>query len=135
MSAQRLLLDTHAFLWAVLDPEKLGGEVKRLITDSNITVMVSVISVWEIGMKSRSGKLQLHESAENLDAWISKAVRSLDAAVLPLRLRHVFAFYRVPVHHKDAMDRMLVAQARTEKAMLATCDAAIRGNYEVDIVW
>ncbi len=114
----RLLLDTHVFLWAVADSRKLGAAARRLIEEAD-EVSVSAASIWEIAIKSRLGKLA--GDAESLAA----AIDDSGFAELPVTGRHAAAVARLPLHHADPFDRLLVAQALTEPLILVTADKTL----------
>lgn len=93
-------------------------------------------------MKAQNGKLVLSSgrqdkpiNAERLQRWCNRALESLQAIVLPVRAEHIYAFHNVPVHHKDAFDRMLVAQAQSEGALLATADRTLWERYDIELLW
>jgi PIN domain nuclease of toxin-antitoxin system len=112
----RLLLDTHALLWWLNDDEKLGNHARRLIGDPENDVLVSAVSLWEITVKLRIGKL---------DADIEEIV-----AILPdqgfdrldISDAHLIALAALPLHHRDPFDHLLMAQAVAEGAYLVSDD-------------
>jgi PIN domain nuclease of toxin-antitoxin system len=120
----RLLLDTHVFLWAVADSRKLGAAARRLIEEAD-EVRVSAASIWEIAIKSRLGKLV--GDAESLAA----AIEDSGFAELPVTGRHAAAVARLPLHHADPFDRLLVAQALAEPLILLTADKTLTQYSEL----
>jgi PIN domain nuclease of toxin-antitoxin system len=127
----RLLLDTHAFLWWASEPTKLSGQVLSLCQDPATDLMLSVASLWEIQIKAQLGKLTL---TAPLPALIT-AQRQVNALrLLPVELEHVLALDALPPHHKDPFDRLLIAQANCENAVIASTDAAF-ANYPVTCIW
>jgi len=112
----RLLLDTHALLWWLNDDEKLGNHARRLIGDPENDVLVSAVSLWEITVKLRIGKL---------DADIEEIV-----AILPdqgfdrldISDAHLIVLAALPLHHRDPFDHLLMAQAVAEGAYLVSDD-------------
>jgi PIN domain nuclease of toxin-antitoxin system len=82
-------------------------------------LLLSVVSPWELGIKSSLGKIDLHRPLEDLcDAF----VREFGASVLQITLRHVMDVTRLPMHHGDPFDRLLIAQARVEGLHIVTRD-------------
>ena len=126
----RLLLDTHAFLFAIAEPEQLTAKTRRLLTNPSVERWVSAVSLWEIAVKVHIGKL-----AMPLDrAFYIRHMEALKAKTLAVSLQHSFALLELPLHHRDPFDRLLIAQAREEGLTLVTRDRAFRA-YEVAHVW
>ena len=111
----RLLLDSHALLWAVTAPEKLSADAAREIAAAANNVWFSPASVWELEIKRAQGKLDLPHS------WLNAVERSRFAE-LPIRSSHTTIAGRLPWHHRDPFDRMLIAQALVEDLRLVTRD-------------
>jgi PIN domain nuclease of toxin-antitoxin system len=125
----RILLDTHAFLWAALEPRKLSDKVQEFIVGDQGPLLSSA-SLWEIAIKVKLGKLPIRKPAE----WLRTAVNDLRLTVLPLRANHAIRTLSLPDHHKDPFDRIIVAQAMEEGLAIATTDDKIK-KYAVDIFW
>jgi PIN domain nuclease of toxin-antitoxin system len=114
----RLLLDTHVFLWAVAGSPRLKPAARRLIEDAQ-EVYVSAASIWEAAIKAGIGKLQ----ADPLE--LEQAISASGFIELPVRAHHVAGVTRLPAHHGDPFDRLLVAQAIAEPLRLVTADEAL----------
>ena len=112
----RCLLDTHALLWWLADDDRLGPEARALIADPVTSVLVSVVSVWEIVVKQRIGKLRA-DIGEGLRAVERQGFTLL--AIAPAHLRGLAA---LPAHHRDPFDQLLIAQAIAERARFLTDD-------------
>lgn len=114
----RLLLDTHALLWWLNDDGQLGQEARRLIADPGIAVLVSTVSLWEIVVKLRVGKLAA-DIGEILDAIAREDFTRLDISAAHLR-----TLAGLPLHadHRDPFDHLLIAQAITEDAVFVSED-------------
>lgn len=119
----RLLLDTHAVLWAVAAPDRLGGAARQAITDETNTVLVSAVCQWEISIKRALGKL-------TFEGDLAAHVEANRFTHLPITLAHAAAVGALPPHHRDPFDRMLVAQAEVEDAVLVSRDPVIH-RYDV----
>lgn len=122
----RLLLDTHVFLWLLSAPEKLPSAVVAACQDRNNDVLLSVASLWEIQIKHQRNKIDLGLPLHEI---VAELTRAGTVTVLPIEARHVLAIYDLPLHHQDPFDRLLVAQARTESAVLVMSDATLRADY------
>jgi len=121
----RLLLDTHVFIWW-LGEEDLSAEASEVIAAPDTEVLVSAASVWEAEIKAASGKLEL-----NVDLIAEAAENGF--AELPVRFEHARAAGRLPSHHHDSFDRVLVAQAQIEGLTLVTRDSRL-GAYDVQLL-
>jgi PIN domain nuclease of toxin-antitoxin system len=114
---QRLLLDTHAFLWWLADDPQLGERARKAVADQRNQVFVSAATGWEIAIKRAAGKL---DAPDNLDAMVEEA-----------GFEHLPTFFHgeqavaLPLHHRDPFDRMLVAQAQAEGLIIVTKDLHI----------
>ena len=112
----RLLLDTHALLWWLNDDDQLGPHARGLIEDPANDVFVSMVSLWEIAVKVRVGKLDADVS-EILGAIPAKGFTLLDIAPA-----HLVALVGLPMHHRDPFDHLLIAQAISEGATFVSED-------------
>jgi len=114
--AERLLLDSHVFLWWRADDSRLKKRIRTAIADA-VDVYVSAASTWELGRKVALGKLTIPEPAED---------GVLDSGFLPLPItfEHTRAAVSLPPHHTDPFDRMLIGQALVEGLTIVTHDAA-----------
>lgn len=121
-----LLLDAHAVLWALSEPERLAAEARESVADPANDVLVSASSVWELEIKRASGKLRL-------SANLLTELEGAGFDVLPITGPDGVAAARLPMHHRDPFDRMLVAQATRLDATIVTRDTAFSA-YEVDVL-
>jgi PIN domain nuclease of toxin-antitoxin system len=114
----RLLLDTHALIWALEDNPALSGHVKSLISDEAEAVSVSIVSVWEIAIKNRAGKLSLNV------AGVLDAVSASGYALLAIEPRHMLSVMTLPpvAGHRDPFDHLLIARAITEDMTFVSND-------------
>ena len=115
---QRLLLDTHVFLWCLADAAKLSASARTAITDANNEVFVSAVTGWEIAVKRAKGHLT---APDNLGAMIEER----GFTHLPLTFHHAEQAGLLPMHHRDPFDRFLIAQAQAEGLTLVTKDQRI----------
>lgn len=119
-------MDSHVAIWAIQDRGQLRTATLRLIDDPTINVSVSAASIWEISIKSASGKLQVADNFVEL-------VRRAAYTELPVTYRYAEMAANLPLHHRDPFDRMLVAQAQAEGLTLVTDDSMI-ARYNVSIL-
>jgi PIN domain nuclease of toxin-antitoxin system len=122
----KLLLDTHVLLWWVGDDRRLGREARRAIAGADF-VWVSAAAGWEVATKTSKGRLRLAEP-------LAVTVSADSFTELPFTLRHAEELQRLPFHHSDPFDRILVAQARIEGATIVSHDRDLE-PYGVPIIW
>lgn len=125
------LLDTHVFLWLTAQPERVPTPTLRLLSDATQTRLVSMASLWELGIKVGLGKLTLPAS---LPEFVSSRLTRTVTEVLGVSLEHVLAVADLPHHHGDPFDRMIVAQAQKEDLTLVSADTSLR-PYDVRLLW
>jgi len=122
----KLLLDTHIFVWWDRQLRRVPADLRAAIEDSANQVFVSAASVWEIGIKRATGKMQFA-------GQIVEVVERLAFELLPVTGVHAEHAGALPRHHNDPFDRMLIAQAYLERMTLATRDRVLR-RYDVPII-
>jgi PIN domain nuclease of toxin-antitoxin system len=110
-----LLLDSHALVWALNEPERLRAGTAEIIADEENGVFYSVASVWELELKAALRKLTLPEN------WLD-GIRGSRFVELPIRTAEASRSARLPRHHRDPFDRLLVAQALEHDLHIATRD-------------
>lgn len=124
----KLLLDAHAFLWWLADAPELSPPARAAVANPGNVVLVSAATIWEIEIKRALGRL---------DAGAADLVAEIEAngfGELPVRGRHAVAAARLPRHHADPFDRMLVAQSQMEGLVCVTRDPAF-DLYGVPLLW
>ncbi len=127
----KLLLDTHVFLWAVMEPRLLSAKIRRLLEDPTTGIVVSAASAWEIATKFRLGKLP---GAAAVVADYAAAIRGMQAQRLAIRDNHALRAGSLRQAHRDPFDRLLVAQAEIEELVLVSKDRALR-QFGVTLLW
>jgi PIN domain nuclease of toxin-antitoxin system len=126
----KLLLDTHAFLWCDSEPEKLSKHAQELCQDQGNALILSIASIWEMQIKKQLGKLQFRLPLSE----IIRQQQENGIEILPIEAPHVFALESLPNHHKDPFDRLLIAQAIIEKAIIVSADPII-AQYPIKVEW
>ena len=130
-----IVLDTQVWLWWVHDVSKLSERAARAIHEEEEAgaIRVSVISVWEIAVKSDLGKLEL---SMDVDEWFRLASSYPSLVVEPVSAQDAIASARLPgSFHKDPADRIIVAMARRYGVSLVTSDRLIRAYPHVASIW
>ena len=122
----KLLVDSNAFIWGYVQPTELSAAAHRAMSDPANDRFISVASLWEIAIKSSTGKL-------SMPADPSQAIADLALTVLPISLAHVLRIPSLPLHHRDPFDRMMIAQAMEEGLTVVTRDR-IFSAYNVSVL-
>ncbi|ULJ62013.1 type II toxin-antitoxin system VapC family toxin [Wielerella bovis] len=116
------LLDTHILLWFLTDQrDKISPEIVDILLDERNPLYFSTVSIWEIAIKNQMGRTDFHFPPE----IISQELLRQGFIHLNIELNHIFALNQLPLIHKDPFDRLLIAQAHSEKLNLLTADTAI----------
>jgi PIN domain nuclease of toxin-antitoxin system len=111
----------------MVDDERLSARAGELLADPASEVLLSAAVVWEVAIKRSLGKLSVPEGFAGL-------LLEAGAAALAVTVEHAEAVEKLPWHHRDPFDRMLVAQAQIERAVLLSSDPALR-SYDVPVDW
>jgi PIN domain nuclease of toxin-antitoxin system len=121
------LLDTHALIWALEASPRLSTTAREVIEDSSNTILVSVVSAWEIQIKKALGRLATPDNIED----VIEAAGFFKRLVTFADVRHVST---LPMHHRDPFDRMLIAQAIEDGSPLVSADPQI-ARYPIQVIW
>lgn len=122
----RLLLDTHIILWWFENNPLLSTQARNAIGEGKNDVFVSAVSTWEMTIKKALGKLRF-------PADIEERMHAHRFTLLPITVAHTFAVGKLPFHHNDPFDRLLVAQADVEGLTLVTHDKRLQ-DYHISIL-
>lgn len=127
----RYLLDTHTLIWLFENNPRLSNRAKSIVIDETNDLFVSIASIWEMTIKSSLGKLNL-----SIPLWdlIAQKLIPSDIQLLPIQLEHLAVLETLPFHHRDPFDRILIAQAISDRLILLSADEAFK-NYDVDCNW
>lgn len=126
-----ILLDTHAALFAWIEPERLSTKARELLEGSAHTFFFSQVSLLEIALKHRIGKLSLPEAAA---VYVASRVRWSGFTFLPLEDADIAALADLPTPHRDPFDWLLIATARRRRLPILTRDAFFK-DYPVEVIW
>ena len=126
----RILIDTNCWLWMVSEPERLSKQARRRIVDAGNERVLSAVSAWEIAIKYSIGKLQLPEPPTE---FVPSRMALTLTTSLAVQLSHALQASRLPFHHRDPFDRLLIAQAQVEKLPILTADRQF-SSYDVEVI-
>lgn len=125
-----LLVDTHAFLWFVAGDERLSATARQAIEEDEEAWCLSVVSVWEMAIKASLRRLDVGSGVEEYVAErVGRGLR-----LLPIEWTHSAGVERLPFHHRDPFDRLLIVQAQAERLAIVTADPVFV-RYGVRVVW
>jgi PIN domain nuclease of toxin-antitoxin system len=123
----RILIDTHIFLWFINNDPQLSPTTKKLL-ESDVELLLSVASLWEIAVKVSTGKMTLPKPFE---IFIPEQLQQNEIAILPIEIDHVTYITTLAFHHRDPFDRLLIAQSIVEGIPIVSVDGAF-DSYKVD---
>lgn len=124
-------MDTHAFLWFVLDDQRISNEAKSIIENSKNEIYFSAASAWEIAIKIKLARLKIKGEFET---FIIDQLSTNSFVPLSISISHSLYTHRLPQVHKDPFDRIIIAQSKLENLPLISKDREIR-KYKIAMVW
>jgi PIN domain nuclease of toxin-antitoxin system len=127
----KVLVDTHTFIWALLHDHRLTPKAKQILTSNEHELVFSLVSLWEIAIKIKTGKLNTIGSSV---AYIRDEMDAYGMQLLPIRYEHILQLESLPHHHSDPFDRLLIAQALTESLPILSGDRAF-ASYGIKLLW
>jgi PIN domain nuclease of toxin-antitoxin system len=125
----KILIDTHVFLWGIQHESKLSPRVRTFLPVSD--VLISVAKLWEIIAKVQTGKLALPGP---IASYLTAKLKSNGVSVLPFTFDHVKRLEELPLHHRDPLDRILMAQGLEESLPIVTADPQFV-KYSAELIW
>jgi PIN domain nuclease of toxin-antitoxin system len=126
----RLLLDTHAFLWWIGDDRRLSDRARQAISADDNELLLSLASVWELAIKTAIGRF----GTDDLGLFVADGLKAIRATLMRIELDHVLRVAKLPLHHRDPFDRLLIAQAQIEQLPILSADPWM-ARCDVKIVW
>ena len=126
-----IILDSHALYWFAEDDAKMPPRVKDIIENEQTEVWVSVVSIWELAIKAANGKLEL---ATQPDIYFADVLKKNGFSLLNVTYKHVILAAKLPLHHKDPFDRLIIAQSLVEQMPVISVDE-IFDSYGITRIW
>jgi PIN domain nuclease of toxin-antitoxin system len=127
----RALIDTPAFRWWVEGNRVLPAKARRMVETGENECLLSVASVWELAIKANLGKLKL---ATSVQRHVVEQMSANAFVLLNIDIAHVGQVEKLPPHHGDPFDRLLIAQALIEDIPIIAADPVF-GRYGVKRIW
>jgi PIN domain nuclease of toxin-antitoxin system len=118
-----LLLDTHIFIWWLTEPQRLPFRIQQALNNPEHTLVLSVVSLWEMQVKVQIKRLSLPLPLPEMVAILEQ---NQSIQLLPVLPYHVWQLDTLPLHHRDPFDRLLIAQAKAEGYRLVSVDAQFK---------
>ncbi len=125
-----LLLDANVLIWLGTGPRSISANAVKAIQSAN-NLFYSPVSIAEIGIKVGKGKLNIQP---DLRSYIAGLVTIYDLQCLPLDDESAYELEKLPTHHKDPFDRLLVCQAIAHRLALLSADSTLR-KYPIQVIW
>jgi PIN domain nuclease of toxin-antitoxin system len=125
-----ILLDTHAFIWFLNGDNLLNETAKGAIENTENKCLISMASIWELAIKFSLGKLQLAGDFSEIGSFLHQ--NEID--ILPITFEHIQQLLALPFHHRDPFDRIIIAQAISEKLSVITKDVLF-DDYGIATIW
>jgi PIN domain nuclease of toxin-antitoxin system len=126
----KAILDTHAFLWALAGDARMSPHARDIFAGPT-ALSLSIASIWEILIKVQSGKLNFPRPA---GPYVLSKLAENRIERLPISIDHLLALERLPMHHRDPFDRMLIAQSIEEGWPIITADPMFK-KYPIRVIW
>ncbi len=127
----KVLVDTHTFLWALLHDHRLTPKAKQILRSKEHELVFSLVSLWEIAIKIKTGKLNTIGSSVS---YLRDEMNNYGMELLPIRYEHILQLESLPHHHGDPFDRLIISQALTESLPILSADR-IFASYGIKLVW
>jgi PIN domain nuclease of toxin-antitoxin system len=126
----KLLIDTHTFLWFIHDDPNLSDRAASLL-ESDADLLLSTASLWEIAIKVNLQKLTLPDTYE---IFIPHQIQINSIEILPIEMEHLAVAVKLPLHHRDPFDRLLISQAIAEQIAIVSIDQKF-DSYAINRLW
>lgn len=125
-----LLLDTHSFLWFIAGDKQLPEKIVKQIVDDTNNCFISIASIWKIAIKLSIDKLEIQGGFDTIEDFLNDN----DLEVLPISFAHTKRVLKLPHHHNDPFDRMIISQALVDKMTVISKDRYFK-DYNVKVIW
>jgi len=125
------LLDTHALLWFLSGDERISPKSRKIISDPKNRCFISIVSLWEMAIKIKIGKLDLSFELKELATYLSRN----NIEVLPIAFEHILEMMDLEDHHRDPFDRIILAQAKFERLIIISKDENFPKYAHIKLIW
>lgn len=125
----RILLDTHVWLWMLVEPQRIGADASRVLTDIDNELWLSAVSIWEALIAGERGRVDMDRSP---GAWVEEALKKLPVRDAPLTREVALVSRSLDVSHEDLADRFIAASAVVHDLTLVTADRRLLGSTQFE---
>jgi len=125
-----LLIDTQSFIWFMEDDIKMPIKIKEIMNDENNALLLSIVSLWEITIKTSIGKLKMQRSIDD----VIKNISADGFKILSIKPNHLLALSKLEFIHRDPFDRMIISQGIAENISVISADSVFR-EYPVQVIY
>ena len=125
------LLDTHIWLWGLLEPDRLSHEVHRVLSEDGVELRLSSVSIWEALLLAERGRVTLEPNPEH---WLQEAISIMPVRETPVTFEVALASRAISLPHHDPADRFIAASARVFDLTLVTADSRLLQCPDIDVL-
>ncbi|MBS9779064.1 MAG: type II toxin-antitoxin system VapC family toxin [Moraxellaceae bacterium] len=129
-NSNQYLLDTHIFIWANKEPEKLSENIQKILSNPNNQLYFSMVALWEMQIKMQLGKLKVSTGLKQLIADIKQDNLY---QILPIKDTHIINLEKLPTIHRDPFDRLMISQAMIENMTFLSVDSFVQ-QYPIQVI-
>ena len=127
----KYLIDTHTLLWSAGNSPRLSSKVKKIYLNPNNDIYLSLASIWELSIKIGLNKINL---SIPLKKFVDIHILGNNIEILNINLNHIYRIEKLPLHHRDPFDRLIISQAIEENLPIIGNDK-IFDNYKIKRIW
>jgi PIN domain nuclease of toxin-antitoxin system len=127
----KYLLDTHIWLWSSMQPDRLSRQVARILSDTQNELWLSPISIWELTILCRKGRIAVHP---DIASWVAQSISDLQIVEAPLTIEVALAIPSISFSHGDPADHFLAASAKIFDLTLITADDHLLALSDIQVL-
>ena len=127
----KYLIDTHILLWMASEQTQISSKIRKILSDEKCEIYLSVASIWEMAIKISLGKLGL---PVELKQFIQAQVLDNGIILMSVKKEHTYLLTKLPFHHRDPFDRLLVSQSSVEDLAILTADKIFK-KYDIQSIF
>lgn len=126
----KAIIDTHSYIWYINGDNRLSQKALDIIDNKSNDIFISSASIWELSIKIKLGKLKLISEFENIEQDLS----DFRISVLYISMSDILQNFKLPFHHRDPFDRIIISQSINKNLPIIGCDEFF-DNYNIERIW